>query len=118
MLRLLLSHRQNKYTVEEVENENTTTNKDEVVVEKSFETEALPGDKGKASELGESSNAASKIARFELNPENKENDWDLPESMLDYINKCMNLRVIDKEIKEKFGSFNPVSKRYIILKIL
>jgi len=70
--------------VEEVENKDTTTSKDKAVVEKSFETEARPGDKRKANEVGESSNAASKITRFELNPENEENDWELPENMLDY----------------------------------
>lgn len=107
MLCLLLSHRQNNNV--EVEEVNSTEDVQGQTVElNSLETEARPGDKRSATD--HPMNAATKIARFELDAEHDENDWELPEGMLAYINKYMSIKVPDKEIKEKIVSINPIPK--------
>jgi len=51
-----------------------------------------------------------KIARFELEPETSENDWDLPVQLVEYVHKYMDLIVTEKEVKERIMNENPVPK--------
>ncbi|XP_066912059.1 uncharacterized protein [Clytia hemisphaerica] len=46
--------------------------------------------------------------RFELDPDNSEEKWDLPENLLEYIHKYIKLHVTDKDIKDSIIYENPV----------
>lgn len=48
-----------------------------------------------------------KIARFEVE-EDKGSDWNLPDSLLQYATKYMNIKVTDKDMKEKILLEDPV----------
>ena len=48
----------------------------------------------------EGTQSAAKIARFELDVSTS-NAWDLPISMVEYLNKYMHIHIPDKDIKEK-----------------
>jgi len=106
MLRLILSHRLTNDTVEKDQTETTaaSTNDPE---DGSLETEARPGDKRHINN-NEITVPPSKVSRFELETGLEENSWSLPENMLDYVNKYINIKIPDKEIKEKIMALNPV----------
>ena len=55
----------------------------------------------------EGTKSAAKIARFELDVSTS-NAWDLPISMVEYLNKYMHIHIPDKDIKEKILKDNPV----------
>ena len=53
---------------------------------------------------------SAKIARFELENHSSNSDWDLPQQMVDYVHRYMNIKIQDKEVKEKILTFNPVPR--------
>ena len=55
----------------------------------------------------EGTKSAAKIARFQLDVSTS-NAWDLPISMVEYLNKYMHIHIPDKDIKEKILKDNPV----------
>ena len=48
------------------------------------------------------SQRAAKIARFELDVSTS-NVWDMPISMIEYLNKCTHIQISDKDMKEKIS---------------
>jgi len=52
----------------------------------------------------------SKIQRFELEVDSRENDWELPENLLAYLNKYVDNKIPEKELRDKITNFNPVPK--------
>ena len=115
MLRFILSRRPINNTAEEeitgddivnnvvLSNDNATANTTQHSL---FETPI-----GGKRPLEDSSNLpATKIARFQLETESTENDWVLPDQLVDYVHRYMNLKIPDKEIKDKILSTNPVPK--------
>ena len=109
MLRLILSHRLTNDTVEKEQTETTAASTNDLE-DGSLETEARPGDKRHVNN-NEITVPPSKVSRFELETGLEENSWSLPENMLDYVNKYINIKIPDKEIKEKIMALNPVPNR-------
>ena len=48
------------------------------------------------------SQRAAKIARFELDVSTS-HVWDMPISMIEYLNKCTHIQISDKDMKEKIS---------------
>ena len=99
MLHFLFSCRQ-KQTAEEVDGDNS--------VDLSTPTSKRSADAIEDHKI--ISDIPPKIARFELEPETSENDWDLPVQLVEYVRKYMDLIVTEKEVKEHIMNENPVPK--------
>ena len=81
-------------------------------MQENMETVVQPYDgKRSASSTGiidsEDTQIAAKIARFDLDVSTS-NAWNLPISMVEYLNKYMHVHIPDKDIKEKILKENPV----------
>ena len=65
------------------------------------------GGKKKQSDQSEDGTVA-KHCRFELEPENMENEWNLPTQLASYVNKYMATHISEKDIREKILKTNPI----------
>ena len=50
----------------------------------------------------------SKYCRFELEPENIENEWSLPTQLASFVNKYIPTHISEKDMREKILRTNPI----------
>ena len=65
------------------------------------------GGKRKLSDQSEDG-TASKYCRFELEPENIENEWNLPTQLASYVCKYISTHISEKDIREKILTTNTI----------
>ena len=73
------------------------------------ETEITSGQGEVTEGKEEGSEPPAKRQRFELGSDNPDNDWSLPDSLVDYLHKYMVSHVSEKNIQEKVLTDNPVT---------
>ena len=72
-------------------------------------TDKIPSSGSKRKESIQSEDGTvSKYCRFELKPENIENEWNLPTQLASYVKKYMSTHISEKDIREKILATNPI----------